>query len=142
MMNINIYRANQLYSRGFTYRYYQEHFYRDMVFYYNEAEWMIGGNLSEKIVESDLEIIKSGIWLPSELHLMEWLMENDFKFNIINNDRDMCVTIYCEDGITGTVFSPTVSPLPDALACLIVKILKKAERPFDKKNKIFGVIEK
>jgi len=112
-----------------------------MVYYHNNSEWVLGGDLSARLTEFDMEIVKNGIWLPSEVHLIEWLMENDFIFRIIHDNPDMRVTIHCEDAITGAVFSPTVSSLADALACLIIKILKKRERPFDTKGKVYGIIE-
>lgn len=140
-MSINIYRANQLYSLGFTYRHYQEHFNQGMVFYYKNAEHVIGGNNNESLTEKDMKIINDGIWLPDAMHLMEWLQENSFIFSISSQSANMLVEIRCEDIITGTKYTPTFSPIEDALACLIRKILKRNERHFDIYDKEFEVIE-
>lgn len=140
-MNINIDRANQLYSLGFAHRHYQEHFHRGMVFYYDNSEWIIGGNKDEDLTEQDMKIIENGVWLPSANHLMEWLQENSFNFSISPLKSSMMVEIQCMDSITGTEYSPTVSVLEVALACLIRKILKKSERKFDTNKKEYGIIE-
>jgi len=132
-MNINISRAKKLYDKGFTYRFYQDNPHVGMVFYYNGNERILRGDDNGELTENDLEIVKNGIWLPSSIHLMYWLMENEFSFEIIHNStfhmgvNNMGTTVYCKDVITGTEFSPTT----ECLACLIIKILKKAERSFD-----------
>ena len=128
-----------MYDKGFTYRFYQDNPHVGMVFYYNDEERILigDGRIGGELTEEDLEVVKNGVWLPSSKHLMFWLMENEFSFEIVHGStfhmgiNNMGATIHCKDAITGTEFSPTVSPLADAFACLIIKILKKAERPFD-----------
>ena len=138
-MNITIFDAQELYALGFSYRHYQNHFHKGMVYYYEGAEWVIGGNADEDISNSDMKIIHEGIWLPSEMHLIEWLVNNDFVFHIVNTDHFF--EFKCKDSITGTEYSTKVPTLEVASATVIKKILKKKERTFDTKEKIFGIIE-
>ncbi|MGI6248970.1 MAG: hypothetical protein ACOYJX_06165 [Acutalibacteraceae bacterium] len=139
-MNITISVAEELYKLGFTYRHYQKNFHKGMVFYYNEIEWVLGGDLEEDITEFDKEIIEKGTWLPSEIHLIEWLQDNGFAIAIINIDGFW--ELQCKDLETCTKYYTKVPTLDFALAVVIKKILKKKERPFDTKDKIFGIIEK
>lgn len=137
-MNITIFTAQELYSLGFTYHHYQNHIHKGMVFYYNDSEWILGGNVDEDLSKFDMELTQKGTWLPSEWHLLEWLQENDFVFAIINQDGFF--EIQCKDSITNTVYTTKVPTLDFALATIIKKILKKKERQFDKKDKILGTI--
>ena len=138
-MNISIMVAQELYDLGFSYRHYKEHISKGMVYYYDNNEWVIGGNANEPITDFQEKIVKNGIWLPSENHLIEWLLDNDFTFSIVNNDGFFEVN--CLDSITGTKYSAKLPTLEFAIAAIIKKILKKHEREFDLKDKIFGVIE-
>ena len=118
---------------------FQQSLSKGMVYYYDNNEWVIGGNANEPITDFQEKIVKNGIWLPSENHLIEWLLDNDFTFSIVNNDGFF--EINCLDSITGTKYSAKVPTLEFAIAAIIKKILKKHEREFDLKDKIFGVIE-
>lgn len=139
-MNVTNLVAEELYALGFTFKHYQENFYKGEVYYYNDAEWVIGGRTDEDIFSDfDLTIMKNGLWLPSESHLIEWLQDNDFVFAIINNDGFF--EIQCKDIVTLTEYNTKTPTLEYSLAALIKKILKKREREFDVKNKIFGIIK-
>ncbi len=122
-MNITIFEAQELYALGFSYRHYQNNFHKGMVYCYEGAEWVIGGNVNEDISNTDLKIINEGLWLPSEMHLVEWLIDNDFVFSIVNIDNFF--EFRCKDSITGTEYHTKVPTLELALATVIKKILKK-----------------
>ncbi len=138
-MNITSFEAKELYSLGFSFRHYQNHFHKGMVYLYGESEWVIGGNVDGDMSVVDKEIINKGLWLPSEMHLIEWLLDNEFVFSIINIDGFFDFT--CKDSITKTEYHTKVPTLELALVTIIKKILKKRERMFDYKEKQYGMIQ-
>lgn len=138
-MNITIDIAKELYDLGFSYKHYERNVQKGMVFYYNCCEWVIGGNMDEKISEIDKKVVERGIWLPSESHLIEWLTDNGFIFSLVNQDGFF--ELRCKDSISETEYYTKVPTLEFAFATVIKKILKKKERPFDTHDKVFGVIE-
>ena len=138
-MNITIIEAKELYSLGFSYRHYQMNIHKGMVYYYEEAEWVIGGNVDAELSQLDKKIAQEGIWLPSEMHLVEWLVDNGFVFSIVNIDSFF--EMKCKDSFTGTDYYSKVPTLDLALETVIKKILKKKERIFDVKDKVYGTIE-
>lgn len=138
-MNIAFDTARELYDLGFTYRHYAEHPQKGMVYFYENAEWVIGGNVDDPLDEYDYFVILNGIWLPSEMHLLEWLSDNDFVYAIVNTDGFVDAT--CKDSLTQTQYQSKTPTLDVALAAIIKKILKKHEREFDTKEKRYGVIE-
>lgn len=137
-MNITAETARELYDRGFTYRHYQAHPHRGMVFFYQGMEWIIGGSADAPPQLTDV-IIADGLWLPSESHLMEWLSDNGFVYAIVNTDGFFDVT--CRDSLTQTEYHAKTTTLEVALAAVIKKILKKHERPLDDNEKIYGEME-
>lgn len=138
-MHITITTANELYDLGFSYRHYQKNPQKGMIYYYNDTEWVIGGCVDEALTDSDKAIIANGIWLPSEIHFIEWLHDNEFVFAIINQDNFF--EIQCKDAITSTQYETKTPTLEFSLAAIVKKILKKKERAFDEKEKMFGVVE-
>ncbi|MDD6395516.1 MAG: hypothetical protein PUB37_04950 [Firmicutes bacterium] len=137
-MNITFETANELYALGFSYRHYQKHCQKGMVYYYNGSEWVIGGNVDEPLTDTQREIIDNGTWLPSEANLIEWLQDNDFVFVVVNTDGFFKVE--CKDTVTNTQYNSKMPTLEFAMAAIIKKILKKHEREFDTKEPIYGVI--
>lgn len=131
--------AEQLYTVGFTYHYYQEHIHAGMVFQIGEKEHVIGGAINEPLAEKDRLIVQQGMWLPSINHLIEWLNDNNFSFAIINQNGSY--EIQCKDTITGRKYHTQVPTLDFALAVVIKKILLKRERKFDTGEKIYGIID-
>ena len=137
-MNININQAEELYKLGFTFKHYQENIHKGMVFYYNNNELIIGGNSQEDLSDSDLEVVRNGIWLPSSWHLFEWLRNNDFAF-YIKYEGDL-IELFCKDSMTGREYLTNTLTLDYTLSCTIRKILKKKEREFDKNEIIIAEI--
>lgn len=137
-MNITIFTAEELYAMGFSFKHYSENVHRGMVYYYNDEEWIIGGRCDADFTDDDMKIISDGIWLPSQEHLLEWLEDNDFVYSIVNTDGFYDVD--CKDSHTNTLYHSKTPTLEVALASIIKKILKKKERTFDYKEKIFGTI--
>ena len=138
-MNITSFEAKELYSLGFSFCHYQKNSHKGMVYLYGGSEWVIGGNVDDDISVFDKEIIKKGLWLPSEMHLIEWLLDNEFVFSIVNVDGFFDFT--CKDSMTNTKYHTKVPTLELALVTVIKKILKKGERTFDNNEKKFGVIK-
>ena len=138
-MNITYYQAKELYSLGFSFRHYTNNIHKGMVFYYKDSEWVIGGNENDNLSDEEKVIANNGIWLPSSLHLIDWLVDNDFVFIIKNTDGFF--DIICKDSITETQYESKTPTLEVTLASIIKKILKKKERLFDTKEKVFGIIE-
>lgn len=138
-MSINIYEATKLYELGFTYKHYQNNIEKGMVFFYNDSEWVLGGDTESDLSESDIKIIANGTWIPSDSHLIEWLQDNDFSFYILNDDG--FYAIKCVDNNTQSEFTSKTPSLSFTLSAVIRKILKKNERDFDTKEKIYGIIE-
>ncbi len=130
--------AEELNSSGFSYKHYKENPHKGMVFYYENEEWIIGGQSDGDFSDEELKIINNGIWLPSQVHLMEWLEDNDFVYAIVNNDG--FYEVICKDIHTNTQFQTKMPTLSYTLAKTIKKILKKHEREFDTKEKLFGTI--
>jgi hypothetical protein len=139
-MNITINVAKELYNLGFSYKHYEQNIHKGMVYYYHNYEWVIGGNMDEEVSDADRKIVAEGIWLPSEIHLIEWITDNDFIFSLVNQDGFF--ELRCKDSICGTEYYTKVPTLELAFAIIIKKILKKKERPFDTHDKVFGIIEK
>lgn len=137
---MNIYLAETLYSLGFTYRHYQENIYKGMLFQIGDEEYVVGGNTESDISDAEAQKIKSGVWIPSAQHLIEWLQDNDFAFQI--NFEQNLIAIACKDTITNTEYSSESPDLETSLFSIIRKILKKKERIFDYKEKICGEIVK
>lgn len=50
--------AQELYDLGFSYRHYKEHISKGMVYYYDNNEWVIGGNANEPITDFQEKIVK------------------------------------------------------------------------------------
>ena len=127
--------ARELYALGFTYRHYARHPHRGMVYCCNGREVVLGGDVNEPLSPQEREMAARGMWLPSAVHLTEWLWDNDFVFSIVNTDGFFDVT--CRDTLTDTLYQ---SKTP-TLAAVVRKILKKRERPFDTKEKTVGICE-
>lgn len=134
-MNLDAYHAQELYSLGFHFRRLQENPHKGMVFQYEDSEWVIGGEKETEIENADMEIIKKGIWLPSEEELICWLQYNDFVFVLAF--QGFFFEIKCRDSITGTAYTAE-APTPDlALFRIIKKVLTKGERAFEIKEEYF-----
>ena len=131
--------ARELYDCGFTYRHYTEHPHRGMVYDYSGREVVLGGDVNEPLSPQEREMAARGMWLPSAVHLMEWLWDNDFVFSVVNTDGFFDVT--CRDTVTDTLYQSQTPTLAVSLAAVVRKILKKQERPFDTKEKMVGICE-
>lgn len=129
-MNINDYCAKKLYAKGFTFRHFQEHPCKGMVYEYNGTEWIIGGKKEEEITKQDKKIIEEGTWLPSVSQMMQWLQNNHFTFAFVSRGNGTLIEVRCTDSVTGTMYHSDAS-IEIALAATIRKILSKKERQFD-----------
>ena len=130
---MNAQLAQKLYSLGFTYSYYEKNIFKGMLFEYKGKEYVIGGNTEEELTSEEKEIVKHGVWIPSDLHLMEWLEDNDFSFTITQQEHSY--SVICRDEITKQEFGAEAAILELALFSVIRKILKKGERQFDYKQR-------
>lgn len=131
MSHLNAVLAKELYEMGFSFYYLQNNPQKGMAYYYNEREWIIGGDIEENFTVNETTVIQNGIWLPSTDELIDWLQNNKFIFNIYYPTiENMGIYVNCIDSITEREYN-TEGPLPMVLGFTIKKILKKAERPFD-----------
>lgn len=139
-MNVTVFVANELFSLGFTYKFYQNNPVKGMMYYYNDTEWIIGGSCEGDLTQEDLKVVKGGVWLPSVDHLLEWLVDNEFVFSIVNTNG--FYEIDCVDSLTKTKYHTVTPTLDYSLAVIVKKILKKKEREFDIKEKeSYSIIE-
>lgn len=137
---MNIYLAKTLYSLGFTYHHYQQNIYKGMIFQIGDEEYVVGGNTEDDISDAEKDKIKDGVWIPSAQHLIEWLGDNDFAFAIVYETN--LYKIVCKDTLTSTEFHAESPDFDTAIFSIVRKILKKKERAFDYKEKIYGEIIK
>lgn len=138
-LNISFETADELYALGFSYRHYHDHPQKGMVYYYDGSEWVIGGDSEAPLTEFEKNIVENGVWLPSEIQLIEWLLDNDFIFSIVNTDGFFDVV--CKDTVTQIQYKSKMPTLDYTISAIIRKILKKKERKFDTKEKIYGITE-
>ena len=57
-MNVTVCVARELFSLGFTYNFYQNNPQKGMIYYYNSAEWIIGGSCDSDFTQEDLKNAK------------------------------------------------------------------------------------
>lgn len=132
MINIEFCICKELYAAGFTYKYYQEplNYQKGMTFWYNEKEWVFGGNVLDS--KSPLpDEIKNGIWLPDADYFLLWLTENDFVFTIEYNSL---YRVEATDTLTNFKYRAKGANLSQALAYLIINIYRKKIRTYDNKE--------
>lgn len=126
------YIYQELKKSGFTYKFYEDtsHYEKGMTFLYEGREWVYGGSVLEKNELLPVEI-RNGTWLPDESYLLQWLVENDFTFQI---RYDSLYRVNATDEITQAQYRANGANLSQALAYLITEIYKKGLRVYDEKQ--------
>ena len=114
---------------GFTYPEYEHCLNYGMLFYYNDAEYFIGGFSNNTFSDLDKEVAQQGECLPEAAQLLEWLTNTDFKVTI-SIDEGRYFSIQAIDTADGTLFKGGGLTLANALAKTITKICKTNRRSY------------
>ena len=120
---------------GFTYPEYEHCLNYGMLFYYNDAEYFIGGFSNNTFSDLDKEVAQQGEWLPEAAQLLEWLTNTDFKVTI-SIDEGQYFSIQAIDITDGTLFNGGGLTLANALAKTITKICKANRRSYVPRAKL------
>jgi len=126
---ITIDTLRKMRAAGFSYPEYEHFLNYGMLFYYNDAEYFIGGFSNGTFSDMDKEAVQQGEWLPEAVQLLEWLTNTDFKVSISIDDGQF-FTIKATDMVDGTLYNGGGLTLANALAKTITKICKSNRRSY------------
>lgn len=126
-MYLTINMMRKLLLNGFSFKEFEHCCNIGMTFFYDNAEYTIGGHCNDSHQYSRLDriVASEGIWLPNEGDLMRWLQLTDHSVEITYSDTD---NYFHSKAINqkGDVFEGGGADLLMALYKLVFKICKKS----------------
>lgn len=101
-----------------------------MLYFYHDDEYVIGGNSLADFSEQDRLVSQQGCWLPDDSQLLKWLQETDFDVSIQWDSEERYFHVWATDCQNGVKYKAGGIDIANALAKLIYKICKSAQRPY------------
>ena len=126
---ITIETLHNLKSVGFSYPEYEHLLNRGMIYYYEGTEYFVGGFSNNGFTPKDIEVVRSGVWLPTAIQLMKWLNNTDFIFTLTSDENDY-YTVLATDTVNGARYKGGGLTSANALAKTIFKICKSHQREY------------
>lgn len=130
MGNISIEMVQKLRSVGFSFEECEHFLNLGSMFYFDGCEYCIGGNALAEFTDRDKEIASTGIWLPTDEDLLEWLKLVGFDVYIALKADTRLFDVKAIDQENQRQYRAGHSDLSIALAKLIYKICKSGTRPY------------
>ena len=124
----------ELKAAGFGFPAYEHALRLGMIYYYQNNEYFIGGNLTSEYTETDKIVAQEGCWLPTADQLLEWFALVEVDLSIQLDAPDRCYYITATDCVTGIQFSTKGRTLALSLAMLIRKFCRKGFRQYTPKE--------